>query len=400
MSPRDTFRSAFWAVTSRPSRTSALVLALGAGVAAAVFVSSIIAGFGREIDRLAFGAYGKAVIVRENVFVTDRHGPPNLADRDRLLDDLEGIAEIAVWKWGRAESWDGRRTAQFDVFGVSGAYHHELDAPVAEGRTLNEAELNSAARVCLIGTDLAEDFGWGELLGRDLRVNGIACRIVGVLGEPASRPAARFAGAVITPLQAANRYFLDDSRRTSNEVDWLTVFMAEAADMDEARMRTDLLLRKRRGAPLSQPSPFQLDDPAAPLAQMTEQRDLLARLLLTLASITLLTSLVAFGSIASASISARRREIALRMTMGATEGDIVSQILAETMLTGLAGSSAGLVAGLGLGLLASTLWGWPFAPDVPISATALLLGLVTGLGLGAVMAAKAARLPPSLAARA
>ena len=126
---------------------------------------------------------------------------------------------------------------------------------------------------------------------------------------------------------------------------------------------------------------------------------MMSRLLGGVASLSILTSLIAFGAISAAAISSRRREIALRMALGAGGSDIQGQILIENAMVGLAGGAFGLTSGLALAWTAATLWGWPFAPSLLVSGAALVLGAGTGICVGAGLARQAARLPPSLAAR-
>lgn len=395
----DVLAAAWWGAASRPARTWALVLSMGAGVAAAVFVGTVISGFGREIDRLAFGAYARALVVRENVLVVDRHRPPNLDDLARLDADLPGIVGSAAWKTGRAQTYAPGETIVFTVHGAMGDYEAELDSPLAAGRMLTAEELRGYARVCIIGAETAFQLGPRSLVGSRLRIEGMDCEIVGVLGEPRSRPAARYAEAVIAPFHTAERYFIRDTPLGPGEADSLTVFMPPGADMALTEMRADRLLRRIRGAPLSRPSPFSYGLPSATVKQIEEQRDMLARLLGALAALSILTSLIAFGAISAAAMTSRRREIALRMAMGASSPDVQAQITTECLLVGTVGGALGLVWGLVMAGAASALWSWPFAPNAPVAAMALVLGAGTGLAVGVALARRAAKLPPSLAAR-
>jgi len=399
MRAADLAHAAVWSLRSRPVRTAALVTALAAGIAATVFVATVVAGFGREIDRLAFGAYARATTVGENVMVLDRHGPPNLGDRARLAAELEGYDESAAWKSGRAAVFRDSRQLEFAVYGVLGAYHHELDSPIVAGRDLTPAEVEGYARVCLLGADVAADLKTAAPIGQTLRIGGVGCEIVGVLGEPQSRPAARYADAVIAPLRAAERYFLGEDTRRPGEVDHLTVFIRPGEDLTDVEMDADLLLRKLRGAPLSQPSPFVYGENGASIEEVVEQRRMLGRLLSTLAGLSLIASMISFAAIGAATLVARRREIALRMAVGATVRDIVLQVVAEKVLTGTIGGVIGLGAGVLLAWSASKAWQWPFAPDLLVAAWALVLGTGVGLLVGVGLARQAASVPPSLAAK-
>ncbi|HYF26989.1 MAG TPA: ABC transporter permease [Baekduia sp.] len=391
--------SACWAFGARPARSAALVIILAAGVTAVVFTASVVAGFAAEIDRLAFGSYARALVVRENAFVRDRHGPPRLSEAQALAREVPGVEATAAWVQGRSQAYVRGETIQFDVFGVTGRYSDELDTPVAQGRSLTSEELGGDRRACLVGADLGQALGPAGRVGARLSVQGVSCEVVGVLGEPRSRPATRFRNAVVAPFLAASRYFARQPDRASAEADWITLFMRPGTDMQTAEMGADLVLRRLRGVPLSRPSPFAYGDPAASLSQQVEQRDLVTRMLLAVTGLTLVASLLGFAAMASASVVQRRREIALRMAMGATGGHIRLQLALEMLIVGLIAGIAGLTCGLGAAALSARFWRWPFAAEPEVGALAVGVGVALGLFVGLVQGGRAAALPPSLAAR-
>lgn len=399
MKRADTFRSALWALGAHPARTGALVLALAAGIAATTFVASIIGGFSKEIDRLAFGAYPTALVIRENAFIVDRHGPPRLTDARQLMKEVEGATAFAAWVKGEAEVWRGGESLRLDVYGVAGRYVDELGSPVAAGRYLSGAEVAGETRKCLVGHDLARALEFAAP-PQTLQVRGVTCEVVGVLAPARSRPAGRYANALIAPLGVTQRYFLDREGLAPGEVDWITLFMPPGANLDEAEIETDMALRSVRGAPQSRPSPFSYGDPNATLEQQKIQRDLLARLLLTVAALSLIASLIAYAGMAGAALASRQREVALRMSAGATGRDIRAQVTIEFLLSGLGAGLLGLGAGASLAAVSAKVWNWPMILNPAIAVSSVALGLSVGLVVGIVLAGRAAGLPPSLAARA
>lgn len=376
-----------------------MLIALASGVAAVVFVGAVIAGFGKEIERLTFGAYSRALVVRENLMIQDRHGPPALADQSALATGIPSVETTAAWRTGRAATRAEGKTLGLSVFGVSGDYQSELDTPLVEGRWLSIEETAGYSRVCVLGLEAAEKLGTSGQVGQRILLNGANCEVVGILGEPRTRPGTRFLQGVVTPFRAAERYFLDDEGMAPGDAQWLTILLTPGTDLKKAEMRADLLLRKRRGAPLSSPSPFAYGDESSSVQELSKQRNLIARLLSAVAALTLAASLTAFAGISAAAMSTRQREIALRMAMGASEGDVQAQVLLEYSLLGCIGGALGLVGGLSLGSVASAIWRWPFSADLALGTLAIAMGTGVGLFVGGFLARRAARLPPSLAAR-
>ena len=119
----------------------------------------------------------------------------------------------------------------------------------------------------------------------------------------------------------------------------------------------------------------------------------LAALALALASIGLY-SLIAFG------VSARRRELGVRVALGAASGDIVRMVVGEGVRIAALGVAAGSVlSALGTRALGSLLFG--ISPlDLPtLAAAAALLGAI-GMAAAYIPARAAARVDPMQALRA
>ncbi|WP_172448535.1 ABC transporter permease [Caulobacter mirabilis] len=400
------FRSAVWAIRAHPLRTLALTLSLASAVACVVFSASVLGGFSKRLERLAFGDYATTLVVRANGLVPSRRGGPSLDDRARLLDALEGVEGSAAWIATEAPLRGANETRVVRVFGAMGDYRRELDAKLVEGRWLTERELGGLSRVCLLGAALAADLGQAErsLLGSEISLGGPRCRVVGVLDYAETRPAGRFNDAAITPFLTARRYF--DMRPEGatppagpREASWLSFFMTSKSDMQDVRYKADREMRRAAGVPMSRESPFSYDDPGADILEQARQRDVLARLLWTVTGAALAASLIGYGGVALASTAARRREIALRLAMGADAGNILRQISMEHALVGVFASAVGLLLGLAGSVVAAQVWDWPVHLSWPAGAFSILLGCALGLAIGVFVASRAARTPPSLAAR-
>jgi len=402
-----TFRAAAWGVVSRPLRSLSLVLSLAAAVGCVVFSASVLGGFTQQLERLAFGTYATTLVIRENGLVPSRRGPPSLDDRALLLEELDGVESSAAWVETFVPLRGQDETRNVQVFGAVGDYRRELDADLVAGRWLADDELGGLARVCMVGAGLAayltedESDGTG-LVGEELSLGGARCEIVGVLDYANTRPAGRFNDALIVPFFSARRYFdarVDVDHEGPRSATWLSFFMPETVDMQHVRFQADRLMRRAAGVSMSRESPYSYDDPGAEILEQVRQRDVLARLLWTITGAALVASLIGYAGIALAAATARRREIALRLAMGADARDILFQVSCEHAMVGLSASLMGLVVGLGGAAVAALVWGWPTRLDWQAGILAVALGWSLGLMLGLLAAWRSARTSPSLAAK-
>ena len=126
--------------------------------------------------------------------------------------------------------------------------------------------------------------------------------------------------------------------------------------------------------------------------------------LLMLMGSTLLILLIVcanVGSLLLARTTARAREIAVRISMGASSGRLVRQLLTESMVLSVLGGAVGLVvAALGVEtLLAISAGSIPLAADVAVDGRLVMFAfaasLVTGLAFGVIPAARISRMEPA-----
>ncbi|MGP1276460.1 MAG: ABC transporter permease [Caulobacterales bacterium] len=394
---------ALLALRARPLRALLMALTLGAGTAAVSLAAAVLTGYSEQIERLAFGAYARSLVVTENWASPQRSGPPTTADITRIRETLGARIEgVAAWRMTMSDVRYGAEAREMFLYGVSGDYRFELDTPMAEGRLFTAEELEGASRVCLLGAAAARDLYRAERtrIGRQVRVNGIGCEVIGIFETPQVRTADRYDEAVIVPFLASMRYYEAGATRLApNEADQVTVVLRDRRMLRPSVSDADRVLRRARGSPISQPPPFRFSDASAPAQAVQRQRASAGALLVVVAVISLLAALIGYASSTLSNVEMRRRDIALQMSSGAGGLDILAQIILESLILGLAGAAFGAAVSFGAGQILEHGFGIPVIHDTRVVVLTGIVGIAAGLVAGALPAWKASRLPPALAVR-
>jgi putative ABC transport system permease protein len=160
-----------------------------------------------------------------------------------------------------------------------------------------------------------------------------------------------------------------------------------------------IALRALRGLRPAEPNSFDLVTQGQVLDTFNRVTDVFFLIMIALASVALLVGGIGVMAIMMVSVTARTREIGIRMALGATRRDILVQFLTEaatlTGVGGIIGIAFGLVAGRGLTLVIG------IQAETPVAATAaaVLGSAAIGIAFGLLPALRAARLDPIEALR-
>jgi ABC-type antimicrobial peptide transport system permease subunit len=184
--------------------------------------------------------------------------------------------------------------------------------------------------------------------------------------------------------------------------DYLTMVIAQLKDpaqSDAAANRVTSLLRERHRIQPPALDDFAITNPAATVARVTQASSMLARVLTGVAIMALLIGGIVIMSLMSIAVAERRREIAVRRSVGASRDDIVFQFLLEAVAVALAGGILGVLLPAGGMQIASWLQRLPPVLLWQPIATAVLLSIVIGIVFGIYPAWKASRVDPIQALR-
>jgi len=161
------------------------------------------------------------------------------------------------------------------------------------------------------------------------------------------------------------------------------------ADMVKVEKGLSALLIKRHGT-----EDFNIRNMADTIATANETQNTLTYLLAAIAVISLLVGGIGVMNIMLVSVTERTREIGIRMAIGARSFDVMFQFLTEAVMVCFIGGLAGVLVGIGGGLMVSSIAGWRVIFTVTPILIAFGFAFLTGIVFGYLPAQKAAQLDP------
>lgn len=312
-------------------------------------------------------------------------------DLEAVRDSVPGIAHIgALSVFGGPIVFHGR-TANANLVGTTADIKDAMRLVVRDGRFLSPFDASETYAV--IGDQLAQALGIpGDPLkpGDRIRINDYLFLVVGILHNQAR--------AMLMPVQANESLFIpaEGMRRIypTPQIGNVIIRATPGQDMERiARDASSALKRQLTDHDVDIQVPQQMID------GMTRQSRTFAYLLLALGAISLVGGGVGVMNVMLMNVSERRREIGIRMALGARQRDIRNLFLLEAVTLTAVGALCGAVLGMGAAWLYAWLSGWAFA----LAAAALPLGvgstLLVGLFFGIYPAVSASRLQPVEALR-
>jgi putative ABC transport system permease protein len=319
------------------------------------------------------------------------------------LDLKKKIPLLSETGWARREVMqmvNGNRNWNGPINGISPSYLTIRDWGFSSGGPFAQADLDSAARVALIGQTIVDNlFDEGEEpVGAVIRIRNVPFRIIGVLSPKGqSAQGSDQDDVIFIPFTTAERKVFGTMFLGS--VAALFASTDRPEDLPEAVAQIREVLRGRHRLQAEQADDFTVKT-QVDIGKVQEGTSYtLTLLLFSVASVSLLVGGIGIMNILLVSVTERTREIGVRMAVGAKRRHIAMQFLIEAMTLSLLGGAVGVVLGVVGAKLTTVVAGWPTVISTDVILLAFLFSLAVGLFFGLYPANKASRLNPIEALR-
>jgi putative ABC transport system permease protein len=264
------------------------------------------------------------------------------------------------------------------------------------GRFISADDVKKRAAVCVLGHSLRDKlFPHRDPLGQSVRVEHLELKVVGLAEAKGHSPTgADQDDQLFVPLTTLQTKIVGDDR--------LSVIVAAARSEEligRARDQIVQVLRERHPVKAAGEETFDVSSVQEMASLAVVMTTTLQVLIAVIASISLVVGGIGIMNIMLVSVTERTREIGIRMAIGATPADVLTQFLIEAVVLALAGGVLGVTLGLAAAVGVAQLVGWP----VVVSPLAVLVAFgvsgAVGVFFGYYPAWKASRLDPIEALR-
>ncbi len=273
---------------------------------------------------------------------------------------------------------------------VSPDFFRTLRTPMVAGRTFTEDEIHGNANVAIVTENMVQRFWPGEdPIGKRIKVEGLSSKrpwltIVGVVRE------LRYRGLPQNPTADPDLFQVFNERSRDFCV-LVRTAIDPAATLAAVR------------ASLNQTEPSLLIYDAGALNELicheTARPRFTGWLMSIFAGVAMVLAMVGIYGVMSYSVSRRRREIGLRMALGAARGEVVRTVVRSGMILVLLGILLGTAAALALTRMMATLVYDVSATDpLTFAAAAAILAAVAAIAC-LLPASRASRIDPAIALR-
>jgi len=395
---RDWLRVASVGLRARPLRAALSALGIAIGTAAIVAVlglsSSSQAALIAEINQL--GTNLLTVQAGQSLTGGPAQLPPEAPARITLLDDVQQVAHTALIANAnvyRSSAMPVAETGGLEVQAASLGLLPVLGTGIAHGDWLNAGTAREP--VAVLGAVAAQQLGIDSVYpGKRVWLGGQWFDVAGILKPSPLAPDIDISALIGYP--AARTYLgyvsVVHGRQESGPPSTIYV---RAATGHEAAVQSLLAQTADPEAPYE----AAVSQPSDVLTARAAAAGAFNSLFLGLGVVALIVGAVGVANIMIISVLERRSEIGLRRALGATEAQIRTQFLAESILLALIGGLAGVLAGGAATAVYAASKGW--AVVIPAEAwtggiaSAILIGAVAGL----LPAVRASRMSPTVALR-
>ena len=402
---------------SNKLRSALTVLGVVIGVTSIVGMTSLIRGFGDQMESLirqmgsdtvyvakmsissfASGKSFREVILRPDITVEDakaiKAGAPSVKLIGMQLGNGPGSQQLRM-------QYRGQATKSLGIIGVSSNFAETNFLEIPTGRFFTEYEVERRRNVIVLGASPgATLFPSVDPVGKKVRVGKDEFTVIGVLGKRPSVLGGDPDEFAVIPITTYEKLY-DPPRIWGRLQRFLMIAVVPypGTPREQVIREIEEVMRSRHRLKLGEENDFDIVTSDLIMKIFDQFTQAVALALVVISSIALMVGGIGVMAIMTISVTERTREIGVRMAIGARRREILVQFLIEAAVLTSLGGIIGIILGSAIGLLVNMASGFPIS--LPWWSFALGLGFSASVGIffGIFPAWRAARLDPIEALR-
>ena len=374
-------------VAKLTSLLAILGVLVGTGSVVALIASSQLATANALSQFKSLGTNLLALNI-QNAMMSDRSSQKQqfrLSDVPRLIHSSNQIVAAAPY----VNSFDpvlvnGVKTNS-QVIGATEALFEIAKIYIAEGRSISY--LDKYNFYCVIGIKLAKKFydRFVDPLGKQIKVGNVFFTVVGVAKkwQPNLFLFVNVDRGVIIPIKTI--YLLEKRAEINN------VLLRLIQNPNIKKTEAGIILMFKERFPNKK---AQFRSPEQIIQLVENQRKTFTYLLGAIGGIALIVGGIGVMNIMLVSVVERRREIGIRMAIGARQRDILSMFLIESIMLTVFGGILGILLGVAVSYILAITTGWGFTLYLLPPILGFVVSVIVGILSGYYPALRASRLDP------
>lgn len=378
-------------VWSNKVRTFLTMLGIIIGISSVI----ILVGMGQGTQKQISDQIEKLGTNLITVNIMGRRTPTITNDELADLKTKPGIKEIAPTITSSVNIKSGSQSNTTTLEASTPQYPEIRKLSLQSGSFFTQRDIDNRYNVLVIGTETAQNiFGYTNVVGNTMYVNGIEFTVIGVLQSQGTSSAGSSDDRIIVPLSTGER-LLKSSQPTTFYIE------AESKDkVDTAVSYLTLFLNKKykissdTSNTTNTRSYYRVMSQTSLLDTATSTTQSMTSMLAGIAAISLLVGGIGIMNIMLVSVIERTREIGTRKAIGAKRRTILLQFLIEAASVSGLGGLIGVLFGYLGAYFGPKIFGTTILISSNVVVEAFVFSVLVGVIFGIYPANKASKLNP------